>query len=180
DAEPVQCPRSVPQFAAPPPPGSLELVSLGEHLVQTAGRLTQARSVTELDLRLYRLLGTLRAASAPDGDPVAQAIGALARATRESVASGSARGARDQFVAALQKTGELLGGAPGLERAHLAAEINGAAERLNDLRGPVVAIESLAFEGQPVLVEPRPAPPAAPASAAAPHAPPTPGPPDTA
>ena len=175
DAEPVQRPRSVPQFAAPTPPGSLELVSLGEHLVQTAGRLTQARSVTELDLRLYRLLGTLRAASAPDGDPVAQAIGALARATRETVASGSARGARDQFVAALQQTGELLRGAPGLERAHLAAEINRAAERLNDLRGPVVAIESLAFEGQPALVESRPAPRAASPSGAAPQAAPTPG-----
>ena len=172
DAEPVQRPRSVPQFAAPTPPGSLELVSLGEHLVQTAGRLTQARSVTELDLRLYRLLGTLRAASAPDIDPVAQAIGALGRATRDTVASGSARGARDQFVAALQQTGELLRSAPGLERAHLAAEINRAAERLNDLRGPVVAIESLAFEGQPALVETSPDPPP---SARAPHAAPSPG-----
>jgi hypothetical protein len=175
DAEPVQRPRSVPQFATPTPPGSLELVSLGEHLVQTAGRLTQARSVTELDLRLYRLLGTLRAASAPDGDPVAQAIGALARATRETVASGSARRARDQFVAALQQTGELLRSAPGLERAHLAAEINRAAERLNDLRGPVVAIESLAFESQAALVETHPAPPAAPPSAPAPHTAASPG-----
>lgn len=148
DPEPVQRPRSVPQFAAPTPPGSLELVSLGEHLVQTAGRLAQARSVTELDLRLYRLVGTLRTASAPDGDLVAQAIGALARATRETVASGSARAVRDPFVAALQQTGELLRAAPGLERDHLASEIRRAALRILELRGAILPIESLAYDGE--------------------------------
>ncbi len=156
DAEPAQRPRSVPQFAPPAPPGSLELVSLGEHLVQTAGRLQQARSVTELDLRLYRLVGTLRAAAAPDGDPVAQALGGLARAARESVASGTARGEREPFVLALRQTGELLRGAPGLERVELAAQIGRAARQLDDLRSAIVPIESLAFDGQPALVEARP------------------------
>ena len=156
DAEPVQRPRSVPQFAPPAPPGSLELVSLGEHLVQTAGRLGQARSITELDLRLYRLVGTLRAAAAPDADPVAQALGALARAARESVAVGSAREAREPFVLALRQTGELLRGAPGLSATYLAAEVARAARRLDDLRGAIVPIESLGFDGQPTLVEARP------------------------
>jgi hypothetical protein len=158
DAEPVQRPRSVPQFTAPTPPGSLELVSLGEHLVQTAGRLSQARSVTELDLRLYRLVGTLRAASAPDADPVAQAIGALARAARESVASGSARESREPFLLALKQTGELLRSAPGLERDHLAGEIGRVAERLNDLRGAVVPIETLGYDGQAPQAEARQGP----------------------
>ena len=169
DAEPAQRPRSVPQFAPPAPPGSLELVSLGEHLVQTAGRLEQARSVTELDLRLYRLVGTLRAAASPDGDPVAQALGVLARAARESVAGGTARGERAPFVLALRQTGELLRGAPGLERVELAAEISRAARRLDDLRSAIVPIESLGFDGQPVLLEAR-HPPAEMPQAAAPQA----------
>jgi hypothetical protein len=161
DAEPAQRPRSVPHFAPPAPPGSLELVSLGEHLVQTAGRLGDARSVTELDLRLYRLVGTLRAAAAPDADPVAQALGALARAARESVASGTARAEREPFVGALRETGDLLRGAPGLERELLASEIARAARRLNDLRMAVIPIESLAFESEPVRIDgtsPAPAP----------------------
>jgi hypothetical protein len=161
DAEPAQRPRSVPQFAPPAPPGSLELVSLGEHLVQTAGRLGDARSVTELDLRLYRLVGTLRAAAAPDADPVAQALGALARAARESVASGTARAEREPFAGALRETGDLLRGAPGLEREQLASEITRAARRLDDLRIAVVPIESLAFDSEPVRVDgsaPAPAP----------------------
>jgi hypothetical protein len=164
DAEPAQRPRSVPHFAPPAPPSSLELVSLGEHLVQTAGRLGDARSVTELDLRLYRLVGTLRAAAAPDADPVAQALGALARAARESVASGTARAEREPFAGALRETGDLLRGAPGLERELLASEIARAARRLNDLRMAVIPIESLAFESEPVRIDgtsPAPAPPQA-------------------
>jgi hypothetical protein len=163
DADPAQRPRSVHQFAPPAPPGSLELVSLGEHLVQTAGRLGEARSVTELDLRLYRLVGTLRAAAAPDGDVVAQSLGALARAARESVASGTARAEREPFVRLLREAGDLLRGAPGLEREQLASEIIQAARRLNDLRMAVVPIESLVYDGEAVVVDahapaPTPAP----------------------
>jgi hypothetical protein len=145
EGEPMQRPRSVPQFAPVPPPGSLELVSLGEHLVQTAGRLEQARSVTELDLRLYRLVGTLRAAAAPEGDPVGRALSRLARAAREGVAGGTARRARDPFVAALRGTGEFLRGAATVERDRLAVEIERAARDIDALGGePVVPIESLA------------------------------------
>jgi len=153
DTEPAQRPRSVPQFAPPSPPGSLELVSLGEHLVQTAGRLGEARSVTELDLRLYRLVGTLRSAAGPDGDPVAQALAALARAARESVARGTARAERDSFAAVLRATGDLLRSAPGLEREALAQEIASTARRLNDPGAAVVPIESLGFDGQPVFAD---------------------------
>jgi hypothetical protein len=161
DAEPAQRPRSVPQFAPPAPPGSLELVSLGEHLVQTAGRLVEARSVTELDLRLYRLVGTLRAAAGPDGDPVAQALGALARAARETVASGTARVEREPFAGVLRAIGDLLRSAPGLERDALATEIAGTARRLSDLGPTVVPIESLAFDGEPVFADRGAAAPAA-------------------
>jgi len=147
------------------PPGSLELVSLGEHLVQTAGRLEQARSVTELDLRLYRLVGTLRAAAAPEGDPVGRALSRLARAAREAVATGTARRAREPFVAALRGAGEFLRGAATTDRDRLAVEIERAARDIDALGGePIVPIESLGLAGEPAA--PRPARAAAGAPAA--------------
>ena len=166
EGQPMQRPASVPQFAPVTPPGSLELVSLGEHLVQTAGRLEQARSVTELDLRLYRLVGTLRAAAAPEGDPVGRALSRLARAAREAVATGTARRAREPFVAALRGAGEFLRGAATVDRDRLAVEIERAARDIDALGGePIVPIESLALAGEP----PAPRPPPAPAPAAPPR-----------
>jgi hypothetical protein len=155
DPEPMQRPPSVPRFAPAAPPGSLELVSLGEHLVQTAGRLDQARSVTELDLRLYRLVGTLRAAAVPEGDPVGRALDRLARAAREGVAAGTARRKREPFVSVLRGTGEFLRGAATTDRDRLAVEVERAARDIDALgSGSVVSIESLAFD------KPAPAAPA--------------------
>jgi hypothetical protein len=166
EAEPMQRPRTVPQFAPVTPPGSLELVSLGEHLVQTAGRLEQAPSVTELDLRLYRLVGTLRAAAAPEGDPVGRALSRLARAAREGVASGTARRARETFVASLRTTGEFLRGAATVERDRLAVEIERAARDIDALGGePIVPIESLAAPEPPATARPVATSTAAPAPA---------------
>jgi hypothetical protein len=166
DADPMRRPASVPQFAPVTPPGSLELVSLGEHLVQTAGRLEQAPSITELDLRLYRLVGTLRAAAAPEGDPVGRALSRLARAAREGVAAGTARRSREAFVSALRSTGEFLRGAATTDRDRLAVEIERAARDIDALGAePIVAIEDLGFKR---AVTPAPQPP----SAAAPSAPP--------
>ena len=160
EAHPMQRPASVPQFAPVTPPGSLELVSLGEHLVQTAGRLEQARSVTELDLRLYRLVGTLRAAAAPEGDPVGRALSRLARAAREAVASGAARRACGPFVAALRAAGEFLRGAATTDRDRLAVEIERAARDIDALGGePIVPIEALAHAGEPPAPRPAPAAP---------------------
>jgi hypothetical protein len=159
DTDAMQRPPSVPQFAPVTPPGSLELVSLGEHLVQTAGRLEQAPSVTELDLRLYRLVGTLRAAAAPDGDPVGRALSRLARAAREGVAAGTARRSREAFVSALRSTGEFLRGAATVDRDRLAVEIERAARDIDALGAePIVAIEDLGFKGAGGAA-PAPAPP---------------------
>ncbi|HEU5169756.1 MAG TPA: hypothetical protein VFU46_04420 [Gemmatimonadales bacterium] len=180
--EPVERPAGAPRFAPPTPPGSLELVSLGEHLAQTAGLLESARSDTELDLRLYRLIGTLRSAAAPHTDPLGAAFGVLARATREAVAAGVARAGRASFAAVLREAGELLrtGGASP-DRMYLSRRLLDAGHRLDLLRAepappaakpappvaepPVVPIESLAFEGMPARAEP--APPAAAARPAA-------------
>jgi hypothetical protein len=101
--------------------------------------------VTELDLRLYRLVGTLRAAAAPEGDPVGRALSRLARAAREAVAGGTARRARAPFVVALRATGEFLRGAATVERDRLAVEIERAARDIDALGGEaIVPIESLA------------------------------------
>ena len=53
--------RRQPQFAAPAPLGPLELVSHGEHLCQIADLIARVGSATERDLRLYHLVGALRA-----------------------------------------------------------------------------------------------------------------------
>jgi len=156
DAEPMQRPPSVPRFAPAAPPGALELVSLGEHLVQTAGRLDQARSVTELDLRLYRLVGTLRAAAVPEGDPVGRALDRLARAAREGVAAGTARRTREPFVTVLRGTGEFLRGAATTDRDRLAVEIERAARDIDALGGgSIVPIEALAFDKPAPAAPPR-------------------------
>lgn len=97
-----------PQFEPPAPLGPLELVSHGEHLCQSADLIARARSATERDLRLYHLIGALRAASAPGPDPVAGALAVFARSTREALASGVASRSTDELVAKLKAAGELL------------------------------------------------------------------------
>jgi hypothetical protein len=163
DPSPMERPSSAPRFAPPSPPGSLELVSLGEHLNQTAGLLEEARSDTELDLRLYRLIGTLRAAGAPHTDPIGAAHAVLARSAREAVAAGLVRSRRGEFAGILRDTGELLriGGASP-DRMYLSRRVLDLAHRIDQLRAvppapaaapeevvaeEVVAIESLEVAG---------------------------------
>ncbi len=156
DPAPMERSASAPRFSPPSPPGSLELVSLGEHLSQTAGLLEQARSATELDLRLYRLIGTLRAAGAPHTDPIGAAHAVLARAAREAVAAGAVRTRRGEFAGILRDTGEMLrtGGASP-DRMFLSRRILDAAHRVDLLRTEpapaevVVPIESLELPERP-------------------------------
>ncbi|MDQ3136892.1 MAG: hypothetical protein M3Q93_04830, partial [Gemmatimonadota bacterium] len=82
DPEPMTPPETQPQFAAPAPLGPLELVSHGEHLCQSADLIARSRTAIERDLRLYHLLGTLRAAGTPGPDPVAGALVVFARSAR--------------------------------------------------------------------------------------------------
>jgi HPt (histidine-containing phosphotransfer) domain-containing protein len=163
DPNPLRQAPGTPRFEPPSPAGSLELVSLGEHLVQTAGLIERAAGGSELDLRLYRLVGTLRSAASPQADPIGEALGSLARAAREAVATGAAKSERGDFAAALRETGELLRAAgAGLDRARLARRIEDAAGRLAGLRRtakepprpaieepPVVPIDALAPDGAP-------------------------------
>src|SRR5215217_6504839 len=108
DPEPLTHPVAQPHFAAPEPLGPLELVSQGEHLCQSADLIAAARSPAERDLRLYRLLGTLRSAAAPSADPVAGALGIFAHSAREALAAGAASRSVEDLVTRLREAGQLL------------------------------------------------------------------------
>lgn len=136
DPSPLTPPIAQPQFAAPAALGPLELVSHGEHLCQIADLLGRSTSATERDLRLYRLVGSLRAASPPGPDPVAGALGVFARSTREALAAGVAAEAGEALVAALRDAGELLRSvADADDRMQVSRRLLDVAHRLDELRG---------------------------------------------
>ncbi len=149
DAAPISRPDSQPQFALPEAMGPLELVSHGEHLSQSADLISQADSAVQRDLRLYRLIGTLRAAAVPAQDAVAGALAVFARSAREALASGVGANQTDRLVQSLRRAGELLkGAADAPDRMLLSRRLLDAAHELDQLRAPfdepgVVPIESL-------------------------------------
>ncbi len=135
DPAPLTPPASQPQFAAPAPLGPLELVSHGEHLCQSADLIAAARSAIERDLRLYRLLGTLRSAGTPGPDPVASALVVFARSAREALAAGVAARSTPALVSCLREAGELLRAvADADDRMLISRRILDAAYRLDGLR----------------------------------------------
>ena len=181
DAEPLGRPDSQPQFAPAEPLGPLELVSHGEHLCQSADLIAQARSATERDLRLYHLLGALRAASAPSTDPVGEGLRIFARSAQEALAAGVASRSVDGLVSRMREAGELLRGVVEADdRMLISRRLLDVAYRLDRLReetkideppaapdeppGEPVPIESLGFDSEigivPVesLAPDRPAP----------------------
>lgn len=160
DPAPLTPPPGQPQFEAPAPLGPLELVSHGEHLCQIADLIARSRSATERDLRLYHLLGALRAASLPGPDPVAGALAVFARSTREALAAGLASRAGDELVVRLRAAGELLRSvADAGDRMQVSRRILDVAYELDQARtgdaepgrtaaadGDVVPIESLQYD----------------------------------
>jgi hypothetical protein len=158
DNEPVRGPTTQPQFAAPEPLGPLELVSHGEHLCQSADLIARAGSTTERDLRLYRLLGTLRSAAAPSADPVAGALGIFARSVQEALAAGVAGHSVDRLVSRMREAGELLrtiGEAD--ERMVISRRLLDVAHRVDRLKAEIGtgAAEAVPAEppGEPVPIE---------------------------
>ena len=167
DPEPLTPPITQPQFAAPAPLGPLELVSHGEHLCQIADLIGRSDSATERDLRLYHLVGALRAAATPGPDPVAGALAVFARATREALAAGVASESTDRLVAGLRDAGELLRSiADADDRMQVSRRVLDVAHRLDELRGAaatpgappeeddgdVVPIESLDYDADVVPI----------------------------
>ena len=156
DPEPMQHPVAQPQFAPPEPLGPLELVSQGEHLCQSADLISAARSAAERDLRLYRLLGTLRAATAPSADPVAGALGIFARSAREALAAGAGSRSVEDLVSRLREAGQLLRAVvESDDRMLISRRLLDVAHRVDGLRAEAesaeqpVPIESLAYDAEP-------------------------------
>ncbi len=164
DTSPSTPPPGQPHFDAPAPLGPLELVSHGEHLCQIADLISRSRSAIERDLRLYNLIGALRAASTPGPDPVAGALAVFARSTREALAGGVAARSTDELVAQLKAAGELLRSvADAGDRMQVSRRLLDVAHRLDQMRGvtgeappptpqpepDIVPIESLQYDAQP-------------------------------
>lgn len=160
DPDPVAPPATQPQFAAPAPLGPLELVSHGEHLCQIADLIAGSRTPVERDLRLYQLLGALRAAAVPGPDPVAGALAVFARSTREALAAGVAAQAADGLAKGLRDAGELLRSVVDTQdRMQVSRRVLDVAHRMDLMRGgpeaadEIVQIESLAYDDTPVPIE---------------------------
>jgi hypothetical protein len=175
DSQPLTHPVAQPQFASPEPLGPLELVSHGEHLCQSADLIASARSSTERDLRLYRLLGALRSAAAPSADPVAGALGVFARSAQEALGAGVASRSVEELVSRLREAGELLRNVGETDdRMLISRRLLDVAHRLDGLRTGV-APEAAVVPIETLLQEP--APPKEPelpiVSAEAPTPPPT-------
>jgi hypothetical protein len=156
DPEPMKHPVAQPQFAPPEPLGPLELVSQGEHLGQSADLISAARSAVERDLRLYRLLGTLRTATAPSADPVAGALGIFARSAREALAAGAGSRSVEDLVSRLREAGQLLRAVvESDDRMLISRRLLDVAHRVDGLRAEAesaeqpVPIESLAYDAEP-------------------------------
>jgi hypothetical protein len=160
DPEPITPPATQPQFAPPAPLGPLELVSHGEHLCQIADLIAGSRSPVERDLRLYQLLGALRATATPGPDPVAGALAVFARSTREALAAGVAAQAADRLANGLRDAGELLRSVvDAQDRMQISRRVLDVAHRVDLMRGgpepdaDVVPIESLDYDDAPVPIE---------------------------
>jgi hypothetical protein len=175
DSQPLTHPVAQPQFASPEPLGPLELVSHGEHLCQSADLIASARSSTERDLRLYRLLGALRSAAAPSADPVAGALGVFARSAQEALGAGVASRSVEELVSRLREAGEQLRNVGETDdRMLISRRLLDVAHRLDGLRTGVAA-EAAVVPIETLLQDP--APPKEPelpiVSAEAPTPPPT-------
>ncbi|HEX5818936.1 MAG TPA: hypothetical protein VFY20_08650, partial [Gemmatimonadales bacterium] len=86
--------------------GAVELVSQGEHFVQVADRLAEARGPAERDLRLAGLLGTLHALQASGA--AMPGIATFARDALRRIADGDAAREPAAFVEHLRRAAELL------------------------------------------------------------------------
>jgi hypothetical protein len=153
DPQPMTHPVSQPQFTPPEPLGPLELVSQGEHLCQSADLIAAARSSTERDLRLYRLLGALRTASSPSSDPVAAALGIFARSAQEALGAGVASHGISGLVQRMREAGQLLRAVvESDDRMLISRRLLDVAHRLDGLRAQAesadqpVPIESLTYD----------------------------------
>jgi hypothetical protein len=166
-----------PLLAGDATPVALELVGVGDHLLETAEQLQRSPSSAAADLRLFVLHRTL--ATMPPKSPTGRFLAPLAQALTAAIGAGLARGDRDRFVGLLRDAGGFLsdaGNAPaGTERLgardRLAATILGAAFHATPDGSPAVTPALLANPWQPPALD-IPAPPVVPVVTFLPDEPP--------
>lgn len=161
-------------------PVALELVGVGDHLLETAERLQRSPSSAAANLRLFVLHRTL--ATMPPRSPTGRFLAPLAQALAAAIAGGLARNERDRFVGLVREAGKFLahaGNSPAdasllATRDRLAATIRVAAgappvaaeqallanpphaagearEPIMPAEAPIVSIEALAPDDEAVV-----------------------------
>jgi chemotaxis protein histidine kinase CheA len=146
-----------PQFAPPSPLGSVELVSHGEHLVQTADQILSAPSSTARDLRLYALLPALRAAGTPGRDALTPALARFADGACRAIARGAALADLSGFAETLRAAGATLRSvADAGPSSELAAQLDRLTRQLDpELAGAKAAPET-ELDNEPAAIEAAP------------------------
>ncbi len=166
-----------PLLAGDATPVALELVGVGDHLLEIAEQLRRSPSSAAADLRLFVLHRTL--ATMPPKSPTGRFLAPLAQALTGAIGAGLARGDRERFLGLLREAGQFLtdtGNAPADgqrlgARDRLAATILGAAFHATPDGSPAMTPALLANPWQPPALD-RPAPPAIPVVTFRPDEPP--------
>ncbi len=144
-----------PLLAGDATPMPLELVGVGDHLLQSADALQRSPTSAAADLRLFVLHRTL--ATMPPRSPTGRFLAPLAQALSAAIASGLARGDRDRFLGLVRDAGRFLsraGNAPAEhdvlgQRDQLVATILGAALHATPDGSPAVTVALLAPVWEP-------------------------------
>lgn len=116
--------------------GHVELVSHGEHLLQAAHDLEQARTRTQSELRAQSLTPTFRMLTAASGSPVLDAVARFALAARDAVARGAAVELTADFVAHLRAAGHVLIEAATGDEDALARQLRDTTDAVGALGAP--------------------------------------------
>ena len=148
-----------PLLAGDATPVALELVGVGDHLLEIAEQLQRSPSSAAADLRLFVLHRTL--ATMPPKSPTGRFLAPLAQALTGAIGAGLARGDRDRFLGLLRDAGRFLaeaGNAPADAqrlgaRDRLAATILGAAFHATPDGSPAVTPALLANPWQPPALD---------------------------
>lgn len=118
--------------------GHVELVSHGEHLLQAAHDLEQARVHTQVELRAQSLTPTFRVLTAASGSPVLDAVAGFALAARDAVARGAAVDLTADFVTHLRTAGQVLVDAPTGDEDALGRQLRETTQAVRALGTPAV------------------------------------------
>jgi len=144
------------------PMGALALVSLGEHLTQTADVLARAPRLMQRELRGYAVVGMLRRTASLGGAP-ALGLRSLLRGVRAALAAGMLRDDPPRLAAVLREAAALLRQvSDATDRRNLSRQLAQLGQRLADATRARIAepVTPMVVPAMQTPVEPPPkAPP---------------------